>query len=183
METYNLQDANKESTPCAVVGNTPHVASSARHDVTPSAKKKNIPRPSLEDLPKMTDEELLKLLEDGKGHTKDFAEFMSCDFKRYDLTKELEKRGYAPGWHKEGASIPSSTSHTTYIEMKKTAVPKKRKTFTVSEETARRWDEFCEKIPYEMVATDAALNRFMDDYYARKIDFVFPRFEQNCQNS
>ena len=128
-----------------------------------------------EELTKLSDVELFAMVQKSLGHTgKDFGEHMDCDFSYSFLTKELKRRGWENGWHKlrDNGDVTPEESQTDVVRLAPVPLEKTtRKTFLVSTSVAERWNILATKLPYKTAATDAALNRFLDDYEAGHLKF------------
>lgn len=121
-----------------------------------------------------TDVALLEMVEQAKGHTKDFQEYFHCDFSYTFLTDELKRRGYDNGWHKlKTDDEPSIETRKNIIYMTRPTGKQKRQAVSLDDKTAEAWSAFIADFPYKSVVTAAALNRFMDDFNNGLIDFRF----------
>lgn len=128
-----------------------------------------------EDLQNKTDEELLEMIEQAKGHTgPDFKDYYGCDFSYSFLTDTLKRRGWALGWHRVSADSPKNAG----VAMEKMVVALKkvecteRKVFTVPQDTAREWSTFAAGMPYKVPLIDAALKMFMRACQEGKVEFA-----------
>lgn len=131
----------------------------------------NTPRMTKEQAQCLTDSELLQMVENAAGHTtKDFMEFMNCDFSYTFLTNLLKDRGYENGWHKTSEGNVS-TLKPTIISLKKSDGETVRHSFSLDKSIADEWNNFNKNIPFKSVTLGYALKRFMDDARAGKIKF------------
>ena len=135
-----------------------------------------------EDVTTMTDEKLLEMVQQSKGHTGEgFKEFMDCNFTYSVLIRELKRRGYVNGWYKPLAkySEPFTSGKTLSINQSQQTVIKLvnnrgkdnrvRKTIEVSKETWDRWKELVSALPWSGTVLEIALLRFLDDIDNEKI--------------
>lgn len=116
------------------------------------------------DCQRMSDQELLQMLLKASKHTKDFQDYMGCDFPHSYLVEVIKNRGFEQGWHKPDHSIET-------IIVKKTAEKCVRQTFNIEKSVADDWKKFSANIPNKNVILQAALERFMSDYRSGKIKF------------
>jgi len=113
---------------------------------------------------RMSDQELLQMLQKATGHTKEFQDYMGCDFPHSYLVETLKSRGFEQGWHKPDQGI-------TTIVLKKSTEKCVRQTFSIDKSVADEWKLFNANIPNKNVILQAALERFMADYRSGKIKF------------
>ncbi len=123
-----------------------------------------------EDIQLKNDEELLEIAQRAKGHTKDFSEYMHCDFSYTYLTDLLKQRGYENGWYKV-SDVPSFTKCPSIIVLRNPQKELTRRSYTVDMEVADKWKEFNRNIPYNSITLTYALERFMNDYHCGHIEF------------
>lgn len=118
-----------------------------------------------EELKNKDDEFLLELVNSAAGQTADFQKNFDADFSYSYLLDELKKRGAQNGWY-----FPNGTVKTDTIPLyaSKESI---RKSFTLSPSVAKRWKSAMEHIPFPSLALDAALNRFVDDIEAGRVQF------------
>lgn len=113
---------------------------------------------------RMSDQELLQMLQKATGHTKEFQDYMGCDFPHSFLIETLKSRGFEQGWHKPD-------QRTATIILKKSTDKCVRQTFSIDKSVADEWKQFNANIPNKNVILQAALERFMADYRSGKIRF------------
>jgi hypothetical protein len=116
------------------------------------------------DCQRMSDTELLQMFLKSSKHTKDFQDYMGCDFPHSYLVEVIKSRGFEQGWHK-----PNSGTET--IIVKKSAEKCVRQTFNIEKSVADDWKKFSASIPNKNVILQAALERFMSDYRSGRIKF------------
>ena len=119
------------------------------------------------DLKNFTERELLDLVEQAKGHTKDFQETVGADFSYSALIDEITARGGKNGWYFD---TQCGTDEHTVIPVEKQGETI-RKPYTVSKDIAEEWSEFMRSFPVPSVALGSALSRFMADYRNGRIEF------------
>ena len=113
---------------------------------------------------RMSDTELLQMFLKSSKHTKDFQDYMGCDFPYSFLVEVIKSRGFEQGWHK-----PVQQNETIII--KKSTEKCVRQTFNIEKSVADDWKKFSASIPNKNVILQAALERFMSDYRAGRIKF------------
>ena len=116
------------------------------------------------DCQRMSDQELLQMFLKASKHTKDFQDYMGCDFPHSYLVEVIKSRGFEQGWHK-----PDHDTET--IIVKKSAEKCVRQTFNIEKSVADDWKRFSANIPNKNVILQAALERFMSDYRSGRIKF------------
>lgn len=129
------------------------------------------PRITKEQCQIMSDEELLSLIKQAQGHTKDFQSFMKCDFSYTYLTGVLRDRGYENGWYRNTDTAYTPPLEKTIIPMKKTNNVTIRQSYLIDEDIANEWKQFNQNVPFKTVTLGWALRRFMDDVKSGKIKF------------
>ncbi len=135
-----------------------------------------------EDLPNISDEELIRMSEQAKGHTgKDFKKFMNCDFSYSVLIAEMKRRGMVNGWHIPG-STPSAKPERITAKKDKT-IEYTRITLTVDKQTAADWRAFTENMAFNSVVTSCALQRLMRDVKSGHVTFVLSVNHDDVSNS
>ena len=140
---------------------------------TDSVTQSDVPKMTKAELKEKSDEELLSLVNNAKGHTNsDFGDFMNCDFSYSFLTNTLKERGYELGWYKPSETTNVSTSPEVIL-MRKSNDEVVRSTHMIEKSIADEWKLFNANVPYKTVTLGHALNRFMDDYKSGKIKFEF----------
>jgi hypothetical protein len=112
----------------------------------------------------MSDQELLQMLLKASKHTKDFQDYMGCDFPHSYLVEVIKSRGFEQGWHKPDHGIET-------IIVKKSAEKCVRQTLNIEKSVADDWKKFSASIPNKNVILQAALERFMSDYRSGRIKF------------
>ena len=116
------------------------------------------------DCQRMSNQELLQMFLKASKHTKDFQDYMGCDFPHSYLVETLKSRGFEQGWHKPDQEI-------TTIVLKKSTEKCVRQTFNIEKSVADDWKKFSASIPNKNVILQAALKRFMSDYRSGRIKF------------
>ena len=128
-------------------------------------------RMSKEEAMQLSDEELLQMVEKATGHTsKDFSDYMNCDFSYTTLTNLLKDRGYENGWHKT-SECSSPGFKPTVIPMKKSDEKIVRVSFSLDKSVYDEWKSFNTNVPFKTVTLGYALKRFMEDVRSKKIKF------------
>lgn len=136
--------------------------SELRNNVVPE-KLTTVPSRITEaDCQRMSDNELLQMFLKASKHTKDFQDYMGCDFTHSYLVEVLKSRGFEQGWHR-----PDRDTETIII--KKSAEKCVRQTFNIEKSAAEEWKKFSANIPNKNVILQAALKRFMSDYRSGRI--------------
>ena len=116
------------------------------------------------DCQRMPDSELLQMFLKASKHTKDFQDYMGCDFPYSFLVEVIKSRGFEQGWHK-----PVQQNETIII--KKSTEKCVRQTFNIEKSVADDLKKFSASIPNKNVILQAALERFMSDYRSGRIKF------------
>lgn len=116
------------------------------------------------DCQRMSNQELLQMFLKASKHTKDFQDYMGCDFPHSYLVEVIKSRGFEQGWHKPDLG-------TETIIVKKSAEKCVRQTFNIEKSVADDWKKFSASIPNKNVILQAALKRFMSDYRSGRIKF------------
>lgn len=119
---------------------------------------------TLNELKNMSNEELIKLANKVDNQTKAFKTITDAEFSYNTFINELKRRNLKRVY---------MTSEKSVIDISKKTNKSYRQQFTVSDEVATRWKAFTAEVnaPYPSVLLDAALTRFMDQYYNDEIDF------------
>lgn len=112
----------------------------------------------------MSNEELIKLANKVDNQTKAFKTITDAEFSYNTFINELKRRNLKRVY---------MTSEKSVINISKKTNKSYRQQFTISDEVATRWKAFVNEVnaPYPSVLLDAALTRFMDQYYNDEIDF------------
>lgn len=127
-----------------------------------------------EDLNKLSDEEIISMIENAKGNTKteDFKKLYHCDFSyTYLVNYLIEKRGYQKKWVKvteENNDFRQYREEVDILYMEKSEECV-RKSYMLSKTVADDWKKFTDKIPYNSVLLNYALSRTMDDIRKGKV--------------
>lgn len=132
-------------------------------------KKQNIPM-AKEQCQQLTDAELLKMVQKAEGHTKDFSQYMLCDFSYSFLTNVLRSRGYEHGWYKTSETQTASVKPNIVL-IKRPVNTTIRQSFIIDAQVAEDWKEFNNRFPYGSVTTSLALRFFMANVKAGRIKF------------
>ena len=133
----------------------------------------NTPRLTKEQAQRLSDAELLQMIDKAAGHTtKDFQDYMNCDFSYTTLTNLLRERGYENGWHKTSDGSSQSTN-PTIIQMKKSEEECVRVFLSMDKSIADEWKKFNQDVAFKTVTNGWALRRFIDDYRAGRIEFSY----------
>lgn len=123
-----------------------------------------------EELQQKSDDEILQMVKEAKGHTgNDFSEFMNCDFSYSYLTSAISDRGYENGWHKTSAA--ASSIKPVVIRMCKSDEAVSRQSYMIEKSVAEEWKQFNKNVPYKTVTLGYALRRFMNDVKSGRIKF------------
>lgn len=119
---------------------------------------------TLQDLRNMSNDELIQLANRVDNQTKAFKTITDAEFSYSTFINELKRRSLKRVY---------MTSEKSVIDISKKTNKSYRQQFTVSDEVATRWKAFTAEVnaPYPSVLLDAALTRFMDQYYNDEIDF------------
>lgn len=142
--------------------NTNH--SEQKDSTIPAGSMTTPSRITAADCQRMSDTELLQMFLKSPKHTKDFQDYMGCDFPYSFLVEVIKSRGFEQGWHK-----PVQQNETIII--KKSTEKCVRQTFNIEKSVADDWKKFSASIPNKNVILQAALERFMSDYRAGRIKF------------
>lgn len=128
-----------------------------------------------EDLNKLSDDEIISMIENAKGNTKteDFKKLYDCDFSYTYLVNYLtEKRGYQKKWVKvteENNDFRQYKEEVDILYMEKSEEVCVRKSYMLSKTVADEWKKIMDKIPYNTVLMNYALSRTMDDIRKGKV--------------
>ena len=128
-----------------------------------------------ENLHKLSDEEIILMIENAKGNTKteDFKKLYNCDFSYTYLVNYLtEKKGYQKKWVKvteENNDFIRNEEVVEVLYMEKSEDTIVRKSYLLSKTVADEWKSFTEKIPYNSTVLNFALSRTMDDIRKGKV--------------
>lgn len=128
----------------------------------------NQKRTTKDELQTMTDDQLLDMADRAKGHTKDFQDYMTCDFSYSFLTDTLQKRGYVNGWYKPATVSRIECAETVILRSQE---PGKRLTLTVDPAVAEEWHEVASSVRHQQALATVALSRLIRAAKDGKIKF------------
>ena len=118
---------------------------------------------TLQDLRNMSNDELIQLANRVDNQTKAFKAIVDAEFSYSTFINELKRRNI-----KRTYIAPNKI-----IDISRKTNKSYRQQFTVSDAVAVRWKAFIAEVngAYPSLLLDAALTRFMDQYYNDEIEF------------
>ena len=130
------------------------------------------PKMTKDELQQKSDAELLKMIRDAQGHTKDdFPEYMNTEFSYSFLTNLMKERGFESGWHKTSEGTSPVIKPDVILMKQPKGKSTTRKSFIIDNDISEEWKAFNRNIPFPSVTLGYALRRFISDYHSGRIKF------------
>ena len=144
---------------------------------------------TLNDFRNMTNSELIKFVNDCKGHTGNnpdkpdmyFQTYANADFSYSSVITELQRRGTKNGWYFESEekeieqkiSKPDIPTATEYIKIAVSDEAEVKKTYRIKQSVLERWDKNFAAFPSKSFLIGLAMNELNEKYENGNIKFVY----------